>query len=300
VTAGLAGRLRVVLPWVPSTDHSALELALDWADHLGLSSEAPSVCVWTTRKPRPEQLPSETDRICWHNLEVPERIDRHVQVANPRLAWSPWGTKSGPNYQFFALLDQYMVSHDEPWVLLVEPDTHPMGADMGSVVEKVLDDNADAWMIGGRPHPAIRSMLSRDLHEHLNGAALFHAADAGFAEFRKDAWIPSLLWIIRDQPTFGYDCLTDPESRTTLPERLQKQWRDNNSRFVATAGIVNLSTANFGAMKLKLELNSPWLTASLLAEGTAIWLLHIKGSPPATLPSVRRLTLIPGRVHGAE
>lgn len=298
MTAALGGRLRLVLPWVPPSDHDALELALEWSDRLGLSSgAAPAVCVWSTRVPHREDLPTWADRLCWHDLALPARIDRHVQVASPRLPWSPWGTKSGPNYQFFALLDQHAATHEEPWVLLVEPDTFPIGLDVSSPVARVLDDNPDAWMIGGKPHPAIRSGLARELHEHLNGAALYRAGDADFAEFRAAVWIPSLLWIIRDQPTFGYDCVTDPASRTDLPIRLLQQWSDEQDRFVATTGIVNLSTTHLHAARLERELDSPWLVRGLLAEGTVPWMLHMKGARPDQVPALPGLTLMPGPVY---
>ena len=97
--------VRVTLTWAPATDPAALDVAGAWIDRLDDGTGPPTpVCIWTTRPvPRPDH--PVADRCCWHSLDLPPRVDRHAAHRRSDVVWSPWGTKSGPNVQFFAILD---------------------------------------------------------------------------------------------------------------------------------------------------------------------------------------------------
>ncbi|MEI8000184.1 MAG: hypothetical protein WCI50_02440 [Actinomycetes bacterium] len=275
---GLAGRLRVTMAWVPSDDLAPLDGALEWADRLDLlQSSVPRVCIWTTRAfPPPTDHPAAT-HCCWHDLDLPRRIDRHVAADRPDLPWSPWGTKSGPNFQFFVLLDAVAAAHPEEWVLYTEPDTLPVELDVTEPVTRVLERHPDAWMIGAPPHVSELPALEPELHHHLNGAALYRVGARAFADFRAEVWIPSLLSKVRDRPEYAYDCLTDPAQWAELAPPLATAWRTEAQRFVATAGMVNASTSHLTPPDVDGVLTEPVLTSTLRREGTRPWLLHAKG-----------------------
>ena len=274
------GTVRPVMTWVPSADLTALDVAVAWHDAL-TDGRAGSSCLWTTRPlDRPVEHPA-VDRLCWHVVDLPARIDRHLPVGDRRLPWSPWGWKSGPNRQFFTMLDRLAVEHDDDWVLLVEPDTYPIGDDVRGRVGDVIARHPTAWVIGGLPHPWTRPGLARTLWHHLNGAALYRVADPDFARFRATVWIPSLLSRIRSEPAYAFDCITDPAEQDVLSDPLAAAWRRDEDRFVATAGIVNASTLVVSPDRVGPLLAE--VTAAVEEEGTAPWMLHAKGRPVVDL-----------------
>lgn len=267
--------VRPVLTWVPSHDHSALDLAMVW-HRLLTDGSAGRTCVWTTRPlGEPIDHPAAA-ALCWHVVDLPERLDRHLPVADGRAPWSPWGPKSGPNHQFFTMLDALTTAHHEEWVLFIEPDTHPVGHDVAGSVGRVVRANPHAWMIGGIPHPNARPSLSRDLWNHLNGAALYHVADPEFARFRTRVWIPSLLTRLRSEPRFAFDCATDPAQWELLPSSLRSPWREAAPRFVRTSGIVNLSTLSIGPGQVAAALSDQERFARC-DDRVEPWMVHAKG-----------------------
>lgn len=270
--------LRVTMTWAPPVDPAALDVAVAWADRLAAdaAAEAAPVCVWTTRPVTPPDHPATT-RCCWHHLDLAERVDRHAAHRRSDLPWSPWGTKSGPNVQFFALLDAVAVHHPDEWILYAEPDTVPVGPDPAGSARAVVARHPDAWVIGAEPHPRVRPDVAVDLRNHLNGAALYRIGDPAFAEFRTGVWIPSLLDRIRDDPEYAYDCVTDPAQWTMLPPTLAAAWRSAADRFVATAGMVNASTLTLAPTEVAAILTDPELVVALDREGVRPWLLHAKG-----------------------
>lgn len=272
------GGLRAALVWPPGSGQAPLDLAAQWADLLHPGRPA---CVWEVVPDGLAARPQD-ERFCWHALTVPSLIDRHVAASHPRLAWSPWGTKSGPNYQFFQVLDGIGAQHGETWTLLLEPDTHPLPGDAATTVRGLLDRHREAWMIGGRPHALVRPALAKDLREHLNGAALYRVASARFATFRAEVWIPSLVAMIQQDPISAFDCLTDPALQKRLPAYLQDAWHAVQHLFVPTSGIINVSSLELSALELRQVLADPALADATRQEETQPWLLHAKG-PVATV-----------------
>ena len=272
----LGDYLRVVMVWAGTRDTQALRLAARWATLLSDGSTPPTVCIWSTKSTTTPSCLDEVD-LCWHHLRLPTRVDRHVHHAHPRLPWSPWGVKSGPNFQFFRVLDEFAAAHPHDWVLYAEPDTFPMGTDPALPVTQLLERHVAAWMIGGLPHPKTRKQLDVSMWRHLNGAALYKVGDSRFAEFRATTWIPSLLWKIRGFPEYAYDCITDPQQHVELPVRLAGSWAREASRFVPTAGIVNLSTQTLTQTDVAGLADDRWLQNRCADEETTPWLLHAKG-----------------------
>jgi len=272
--------------WVPESGTSALDLAQDWASRMRVEGEpylAP--CIWSTRATEPVTSYSYTDQFCWHDLGLPHRIDRYAAASHPRLEWSPWGTKSGPNFQFFQLLEEFPRVHADDWALLLEPDTLPVVDNVAMQVSRLIAQHPNAWIIGGQPHELLKVSLNWDLREHLNGAALYRVASRGFAEFRTGAWLPSLLWLIQRDPIMAFDCLTDPNLQQRLPAALREAWSAHQHRFVSTSSIVNVSSFEFTRTQLLRLLSDPILLAACDREGVRPWLLHVKGDLTGPLTS---------------
>ncbi|MBU3701566.1 MAG: hypothetical protein FGM58_05920 [Acidimicrobiia bacterium] len=267
--------VRPVLTWVPSADHGALDVAMRWHEVVTGSTLRAS-CVWTTRPLGGPLDHPAADELCWHVVDLPERLDRHLPNADGRAPWSPWGSKSGPNHQFFTMLDALGSEHPEEWVLFIEPDTHPVGDEVARRIGRLVGAHPDAWMIGGVPHPETRPSLSPDLWHHVNGAALYRVADPEFARFRDRVWIPTLLLRLRSEPRFAFDCATDPAQWEFLPSSLQNSWGAAASRFVRTAGIVNLSSMTIGLDRVTAALDDPRRFEGC-DDRADPWMLHAKG-----------------------
>lgn len=267
--------VRPVLTWVPSDDHTGLDVAMAWHDLLG-GSQSGATCVWTTQPvDRPINHPAFNE-LCWHTVDLPVRIDRHLADTDPREPWSPWGPKSGPNHQFFSVLDAQREHHDEEWVLFIEPDTHPLCDDVDDRINELITAHPAAWMMGGVPHTRLRPSLASDLWRHVNGAALYKAGDRDFARFRQEVWIPSLLLKIRVEPRFAFDCMTDPAQWESLPRLLRNSWSAAVDRFVRTAGVVNLSSLTLSSTQVRSILEgTAW--AIDCDDDAEPWMLHAKG-----------------------
>lgn len=276
--------LRVTMVWAGTTSTGPLRLAAEWARTLDCESSPPVACIWSP-SPMPAGLNSRDSspvQFCWHELRLPERIDRHCVAAHPRSPWSPWGSKSGPNFQFFQVLEAFAEAHPHQWILAAEPDTYPIGRDPSGVVRDLLARNPNAWMIGGFPHPSLLDKLDPRIHHHLNGAAVYAVGDPTFREFLSNTWIPSLLWKIRELPEYAYDCLTDPAENSALPDFLAKSWDSSQHKFISTAGIVNLSNRKISVSVAQRLCTEDSLLHQCTEERTTPWMLHAKGSLDGT------------------
>jgi len=284
--------VRPVLTWVPSDDYTALDVAMAWHELLG-GSQFGATCVWTTRPLNGRINHPAFDELCWHVVDLPARIDRHIADANPRESWSPWGPKSGPNYQFFSVLDAQRMHHDEEWVLFIEPDTHPLCDDVNDRIDELVAAHPSAWMMGGIPHTRLRPSLASDLWHHVNGAALYKVGDRDFARFRQVVWIPSLLLKIRVDPRFAFDCVTDPAQWDSLPRLLRESWVAAAHRFMRTAGMVNLSSLTLSSTQVRTILeDSEWVIEC--DDDAEPWMLHAKGD----LTDIRNLLTPANRLTG--
>ena len=197
-------------------------------------------------------------------VRLPAGDDRYVRTVLGVAPWRGMGRKSGPNLQWAMTLD-LLAEAGLDWVLLLEPDVVPADARAARAVRLETAAHPAAWVIGARPHPSLRSRLDPDLHDHLNGVALYRVGGDGFRTFLHTAWIPSLVWTIRRTPHLAFDCLTAVRLQERLPDHLRDAWHRERHRFVATAGMVNLSTHPDGAAMAEAVLGDetsdegPWL-----------------------------------------
>lgn len=236
----------------------------DWVSTLADAGQpdVPS-CLWVTGHDV-EKLPLDEETYCVHRLLVPREVDRYIRTWDPRARWSPWGLKSGPNFQFFRVLEETHAAHPEQWVFLLETDVVPLRPPTPDDLRLDMDS---LWVVGAHQHPAVLRHLDANLWNHLNGAALYHVGDAQFRAFLESVWKPSLLYLLHENPTLAYDCLTSPELWSLLPELLQGAWEEHSSRFSSAPGMINASSLS-GSRARGVARES--------RADTALWLLHAR------------------------
>jgi len=276
ITSNVNTKFRLMMAWAPLSGVRPLEIAASWLDKLN-DGNSPEIhaCIWITQGSMSQVTPAYADRFCWHFLQLPNSVDKYVRGPIPGGSWSPWGNKSGPNYQFFKQLDGMASAHEDSWVLQVEGDTFSIADSPRNSIQGVIDAHPDAWVIGGVNHPAVLLSLPSKLHQHINGAALYNVASTEFHQFRKGVWIPSLIEALQQDAMLAYDCMSSPGLQETLSSTLRQGWYANNSRFVRTPGIINASTLSFedpaNPPKVELEFVSDSRGAT-----NKVWLFHAK------------------------
>jgi hypothetical protein len=193
--------------------------------------------------------------------------DDRYRFALHRNRWRPLGNKSGPNLQWFQILEAVAVGQRAEWLLLLEADTRPVGNRALESIRRLISQHSEAWVIGAHPHPSAVKQLDPRLREHLNGVALYHVGDQQFIHFLREVWLPSLLSIVQDNPSMAFDCLSSPGLWADLPEDVAAAWRRERDRFVPTDTIVNASSLSARDVKPVVR--------AVLADDKA-WLLHAK------------------------
>lgn len=247
-----------------------------------VSGGSKRICVWASNGVLATQGRSRLPWLCWHNTEVPKPLDRYVRLRRPSDGWSPWGLKSGPNFQFFRVLDGSATCHGETWLLLLELDTYPLN-DPTSAIEDAIVRDSGSWMIGGLPHPAASAQLHWRIKRHLNGAALYNVQSRDFSRFRRLVWLPSLLEGLRENEALAFDCLTSPEYWAVVSPELKDAWRQVHWRFTPNRGIVNLSNVMLNQRNLEHLLGQIELTPNSLGASPHPWMLHAKTDDPDEL-----------------
>jgi hypothetical protein len=280
VTADLTDRLRLTMWWLTREGDASFDVLGRWVDALSNPAGPPiGACVWAVNASASDTSHPRAAEFCWHRHDMPRHVDRYTRVVHRGMPWSPWGTISGPNFQFFDRLATSPSLHPEPWALSVEPDTFPLHDDLRQDVTHLLDRHPQAWVIGATPHTWVREHLPPYLLNHLNGAALYHVGSKEFVSFGAEVWTPSLMALVRQSPTTGWDAISDPALQSRLPEQLRRAWAQEAHRFVSTAGMVNVSGMPMTPDRIGEILADPALVEALAEEGVRPWQLHTRADP---------------------
>lgn len=218
-------------------------------------------CLWITG--------ASADRVSFSNLpgcvhvhQMNPEVDRYVRVWDPGVPRLPWGLKSGPNSQFFAILSRMAKLHNEGWVLQLEADVHSLRPIKPTDLPSHSDD---LWVMGALTHKSGLRTLERRLWGHLNGAAFYHIGNPQFRRFLNTVWKPSLLYLLHQRPDYAYDCLSSPAVWDLLPEGLKSGWVSAYRHLRASPGMVNASS---------LDPNQVSGLVSELQGGVLPWFLH--------------------------
>lgn len=235
------------------------------------SNQRPNICVWVTGQHLNDvSLPG----MCVHTLELGEAVDFYARSPRERTPWSPWGLKSGPNFQFFEVLRRMHTAHDTEWVLQLEADTVPLRAVDQSDIGWILDSD-ELWVAGASARFAEAKSLSAATADHLNGAAFYRVGSPEFIEFLAHTWARSLLHISQVRPALAYDSLTSPGVWRELPEHLFFSWRENAERFGRVPGMVNLSNRTLSTSDPTGQLRE---AGDVFSHQPSPWFLHLAKS----------------------
>ncbi len=227
--------LIVAFPIQESDGPKSIEVARSW----GLALDAP-VCLFVNQpSPKLCSLLAESG-LKTVDLGLQTHVNRYNPSITPAIPWDPWGFKSGPNRDFFRILD-YCSHLGSGWILLAEPDLIPTEYDLKDRVSSLLTGFSEQWVIGSQNTTLALEKLDRRLHDHINGAAFYNTKSLDFVRFRRSVWIPSLISLIRNFPFYAYDCVNATEIWDLLPQRLASEWKIYSERFISVPQMINQS-----------------------------------------------------------
>ncbi len=266
--------LRLLFVIRPHEIDQVASLIRDWREAFAqvFQEQEPGVCVWVTGENPPD---FSLEGVCSHALSLPPVLDGYARSPLTKILWTPWGQKSGPNFQFFEILRRMHSSHRPEWVLQLESDTVPLRRVVSDDIPWVLE-RSDQWVVGSSASHADNGTLSSTTKQHINGAAFYRVGDSGFVEFLSTTWVQSLLYLLKSRPALAYDVLSSPQLWRTLPPFLAQSWEENRDKFMVTSNMVNLSSRKLPTLDPEEQLNS----VSVNLDGqSSPWLLHLAKHP---------------------
>jgi len=228
-------QLLVAFPIQESDDQTTIDVARQF----GYSLNAPVTLFVNQPSSRLRAL-LEANEIQWTDLGLGSRTNRYISENTAVAAWNPWGYKSGPNRDFFAIMD-WCQNQGTEWVLLAEADLLPIGSFLEARVKQLLLRADKTWVVGAEPSTESKRLLDPRLHDHINGAAFYRVGSQEFGAFRRLVWAPSLISLIKYFPFFAYDCVTATEVWDLLSEHLRDSWDAHRQYIYRTELMLNLS-----------------------------------------------------------
>lgn len=231
-------------------------------------TERVPACLWLTghgpTKPK-------IKNVCVHTLDIPRVLDGYKRSPFSRTPWSPWGRKSGPNFQFFEILRRTEALHPESWVLQLESDCLPVRALVGADLQ-FLGSKSSLWVVGPSANFTRPRTLSKEAAQHINGASFYHVGSPAFQRFLAVVWVPSLLSLLPIRPALAYDILTSPGLWNLLPGYLSEKWEDSRDKFATNGNMINLSSRRSRECDPHAQLREFGVSAD---EHSGPWFLHL-------------------------
>jgi hypothetical protein len=151
----------------------------------------------------------------------------------------PYGSKSGPNMQFFRSLNAIIHGNDlreDDAVILLETDAIPLKNNWISKLNRALSNIQTSFWIAGASY-AGRSPLSSAINCHLNGNAIYGLGASGFGEFLKQ-WDHVLKICVSISHWIAYDIAIEWIGYY-MPKQKSKLTKEN---IVLIEGFLNAST----------------------------------------------------------
>lgn len=116
-----------------------------------------------------------------------------------------YGYKSGPNYQFFAVIKK-LINLGYRNVYLCETDTYPTNSNWCNELFLQAETSETFWILGS-PFWG-RSKIDPSLALHINGSAIYSVQAAGFSHFLAE-WETKLLELVPEIPYVAFDWVWD-------------------------------------------------------------------------------------------
>lgn len=153
------------------------------------------------------------------------------------------GFKSGPNEQFFKLMDMHTDVGE--FIFYMECDCVPMRSGWLDRIIELAASDRESWVIGSYYRGIAK--LDKRFSRHINGNALYRVGSSAFMEFVRAFWHPMLHQVIESaDPRMAYDCLLSYMLTDIDPFEANEAWQlfqQIGHCFRATALIQNISAA---------------------------------------------------------
>ncbi len=229
--------LRLILVARKGDEQDVADAVTTWREAFSkVAPEGIEFCVWLTGIE-----PTVTQKIaaCVHTLHLNPLIDGYQRNPQHRMTWSPWGQKSGPNYQFFRILQEMSMLHPESWILQLELDTFPLRKVMPADMPWVYS-TGELWVVGAGINDPASTGKHRGPMNHINGAAFYRIGDSNFRNFLARAWQVDLIQALQERPGLAFDVITSKAIEGRIRSEQRKSWGIESNHFRATGGMLNL------------------------------------------------------------
>ncbi|MGF1539104.1 MAG: hypothetical protein ACFCU5_01425 [Pleurocapsa sp.] len=114
-----------------------------------------------------------------------------------------WGYKSGPNKQFFQIIDRF--TDDYPYIFVMESDCFPLKANWLQRAIAITNSPEKFWVKGSIYRG--NSPIAEFQQNHINGNAFYATGDRDFRRFVREIWQPFVLENTKNiDPKLSYDC----------------------------------------------------------------------------------------------
>ncbi|MDR5172036.1 hypothetical protein IHQ56_09420 [Methylobacillus flagellatus] len=179
------------------------------------------------------------------------------------------GFKSGPNEQFFRLMDMHAGVGE--FIFYMECDCVPVQAGWLDRIIALAASDHESWLIGSYYRGIAK--LDKRFSRHINGNALYRVGSSEFMDFVRAFWHPRLHQVIESvDPRMAYDCLLSYIFTDADPFAANEAWQllqETGHRFRATALIQNISAAADAARE-----DIPELVLEIRQRHPETYLLH--------------------------
>ena len=138
--------------------------------------------------------------IVFYDCELEGHEDLYIKQPQIGIKY-PYGTKSGPNTQFFKtikFLHQFGGS-----ALYIETDCVIVKNKVIEAANSLCTTQPDYYVYGSRYRGP--GKLSLHVAEHINGNAIYHVGSQAFQQFIVEVWEPLTHQIIQEMPNIAYD-----------------------------------------------------------------------------------------------
>ena len=144
------------------------------------------------------------------SLDMPARESVYFRSLPPTAECDlPYGSKSGPNLQFFMSI-KYLCNKiqaaNKGAVVLLETDAIPVKNYWIMMLDSVIAKLPEFWLAGSRYKG--KSILSPAIQGHINGNAIYGIGASGFLEFL-ETWERVLLHCVKKRHWIAYDVALD-------------------------------------------------------------------------------------------
>ncbi len=185
------------LPWVHPPERTSVNLHLVFNGFRDEEIEAQIITAYQA---------AESVAKCFHEIkfsycELSDLDDLYRRSYRGEIG--AWGYKSGPNNQFFQMLNKF--TEDYPYIFMMESDCFPIKANWLQRAVEIANSPEKFWVKGSIYRG--NSPLAEFQQNHINGNAFYASGDRNFRRFVREVWQPFVLENTKNiDPKLSYDC----------------------------------------------------------------------------------------------